>query len=267
MNRDNDERSTEGGAGSGCGLAALMMKASTRRRFIQGVGIGGAGLYVVGCMPMPQAAMAPAQLQAIVTQTTPTVKRELYQADPVGMVLADPTRCVGCRRCELACTEFNEGRAQPSMARVQVGRNYNYGPEGAMLGYMREEGRWGNHIIVQETCRQCPHPVPCASACPYGAIEVVGPANARVVNTERCQGCRTCQQACPWGMTSFDEELEKATKCHLCGGDPECVQACPVGALRYVPWQDLTRVIPQRHVVPAYIGIPVGVQEACAKCH
>ncbi|MBM3301605.1 MAG: 4Fe-4S ferredoxin, partial [Deltaproteobacteria bacterium] len=23
-----------------------------------------------------------------------------------GLVMADPTKCVGCRRCELACTEF-----------------------------------------------------------------------------------------------------------------------------------------------------------------
>ena len=25
-----------------------------------------------------------------------------------GLVIADPTRCVACRRCELACTEFND---------------------------------------------------------------------------------------------------------------------------------------------------------------
>ena len=27
-----------------------------------------------------------------------------------GLILADPTRCVGCLRCELACTEFNDGQ-------------------------------------------------------------------------------------------------------------------------------------------------------------
>ena len=35
-----------------------------------------------------------------------------------GLVIADSTRCVGCRRCELACTEFNDGKAAPTMARM-----------------------------------------------------------------------------------------------------------------------------------------------------
>jgi len=30
-----------------------------------------------------------------------------------GIVVADPLRCVGCGRCELACTEFNDGKAAP----------------------------------------------------------------------------------------------------------------------------------------------------------
>ena len=26
-------------------------------------------------------------------------------------LISDPSRCAGCQRCELACTEFNDGRA------------------------------------------------------------------------------------------------------------------------------------------------------------
>jgi Fe-S-cluster-containing dehydrogenase component len=183
------------------------------------------------------------------------------------MILADPTRCVGCRRCELACTEFNEGKAAPEMARIKVNRNYEFGPDGISAGMWNGEGRFGNQVIVQDTCKQCPHPVPCQTACPQGAIEVVAPVNARVVNQDKCVGCRICQQACPWEMTSFDEEIQKATKCHLCGGEPECVQACPAGALQYVPWVDLTKSEPARFVVPGYISSPSDVQETCAQCH
>ena len=261
MDRENGDRPAEGGNESECGIAAVMLRPINRRQFLTTAAVSGAGVYVLG----RAIDAVPGLAQA--ASTAAPVDRQLYQAEPVGMVIGDPTRCVGCRRCESACVEFNEGKAQPSIARVQIDRNYSYGEEGAMRGYSREEGRWGNHVIMQETCRQCPHPVPCQTACPYGAIEVVGPANARVVNVEKCQGCRTCQQACPWGMTFFDEEEKKATKCHLCAGNPECVQACPAGALRYVPWNDLTEAIPETHVVPAYIGVPVGVQESCAKCH
>jgi len=64
-----------------------------------------------------------------------------------GLVVADPTRCVGCRRCELACTEYNDGKSSPSMARIKVNRNLNYGPAGL---YIRQggQGNWGNGLII-----------------------------------------------------------------------------------------------------------------------
>src|SRR5512136_996826 len=57
-----------------------------------------------------------------------------------GILVTDTTRCVGCRRCELACTEYNDGRSQPSIARVKIARNYNFGPEGAREGFSRADG-------------------------------------------------------------------------------------------------------------------------------
>src|SRR5512142_2594279 len=83
-----------------------------------------------------------------------------------GMILADPTRCVGCRRCELACTGFNDGKSQPSVARVQVGRNYNFGPEGAREGFYRGDGEFGNGRPEEDTCKHWPQPEPWAAACP-----------------------------------------------------------------------------------------------------
>jgi Fe-S-cluster-containing dehydrogenase component len=221
-----------------------------RREFLVATGVIGGGLFLTA--------------QGVFGKTT---AQDVFPANALGMVIGDSTRCVGCRRCELACSEFNDGKSQPSIARIKVGRNYNFGPSGAQVGLWREEGRFGNHRLIQDSCRQCPHPVPCQMACPYGAIEVIAPVNARVINTDKCQGCRTCQKACPWGMTSFDEEVRKATKCHLCNGDPECVKACPAGALRYVPWDDRTKDIPARFIVPAYIETPADVKATCGQCH
>ena len=183
-----------------------------------------------------------------------------------GLVISDSTRCVGCRRCELACTEFNDGKAAPTMARIKVSRNLQFGPKG-LYTEPRAQGSWGNGLIIQDLCKQCPHPVPCQIACPNDAIEIAPNTNARVINQDKCKGCRICQRACPWGMTTFDEKLEKATKCHLCNGDPQCVKACPSGALQYVPWEDRTKDIAARFVVPAYVQTPANVADTCIQCH
>ena len=234
-------------------------KTVSRRQLLKVVGVGGFGAAV-------GLALTTGAVGKVVAQDTePTW--QVYAANATGMVVALSSRCVGCRRCELACTEFNDGKASPTTSRIKVDRNYNFGPEGGEWGFHRGEGRWGNHRIAQDTCRQCPHPVPCQLVCPVGAIEVVPPVNARVVNEDKCIGCQFCQQACPWEMTSFDKEKGKSTKCHLCEGDPKCVEICPVGALQYVPWEDKTRDIPTRHVVPAYMSSPEGVQKTCVQCH
>ena len=181
-----------------------------------------------------------------------------------GLVIADPTKCVGCRRCELACTEFNDGKASPTIARIKISRNLNFGPKGLHNG-QRSQGSWGNGLIIQDVCKQCPHPVPCANACPNDAIVVNPPTNARVVDPDKCTGCKMCQRACPWEMMSFDSDTNKATKCFLCDGKPKCVEACPAGALSYVAWQDLTDKVPPR-VAPTAVISPEKAQ-TCNDCH
>ena len=39
-----------------------------------------------------------------------------------GLIIADPNLCVACHRCELACTEFNDGKATPRLARIKITR-------------------------------------------------------------------------------------------------------------------------------------------------
>ncbi len=233
-------------------------KIISRRAFLTGAGMAGLGvasLYVASCVQTPAATEAPQ-----------TQKRQVYVPNATMMILGDPTRCVGCRRCEIACTTFNEGVTQPALARIKINRNYNFGPEGIQPGFMSIEGIYGNGRIVQDTCRQCPHPVPCLDACPAGAIEIAPGTNARVVNQSKCTGCKTCQRACPWAMTTFNPITNKASKCHLCGGDPECVKACPTGALSYVAWVDKTKEIPARYI-PSAVDLPADVKAACADCH
>lgn len=182
-----------------------------------------------------------------------------------GMLVSDSTRCVGCKLCELACTEYNDGRSQPSLARVKVSRNYNFGPRGQQAGFNRGMGEFGNLRLVQDVCLQCPHPVPCATACPFQAIVMDQKTGARVVDQKKCRGCKVCQRACPWEMMTFNQATAKASKCFLCNGNPECVSACPTGALRLVSWTDLTKAVPVRQPVLSVAGDYKSA--GCSNCH
>ena len=173
-----------------------------------------------------------------------------------GLVIGDPSKCVGCLRCELACSEFNDGKASPSISRIKVSRNINLGPSG---------GKSFKGLITQDICKQCPHPVPCANACPNDAIVMADSTNARVVDPRKCIGCKMCLGACPWEMMSFDPDTGKATKCFLCDGNPQCVAACPAEALTYVSWRDLSRTTPPRVSITAVVSPAKAL--SCNDCH
>lgn len=242
------------------GVAEYIHGIVTRREFLQvsgALGVGVATFSLIGCGSSSSSDSA-----------TP---RQVFVANAQGMVVAEPTLCVGCRRCEAACVGYNKGKVQPAIANVKVNRNYLFGVKGVQQGFVRGDGIYGDFRVVQDTCRQCPHPVPCQLACPNAAIEVVPPVNARVVNMDKCRGCGICTQACPWAMTSLDGPVDgkssKAAKCNLCNGNPECVQACPAGALKYMPWTDRTKDVPARQIVPASIQLAADVKNTCTGCH
>jgi Fe-S-cluster-containing dehydrogenase component len=181
-----------------------------------------------------------------------------------GLVVADPVVCVGCGRCELACTEFNDGKASPSLSRIKVDRNLNFGPRGA-TAWREGHGNLGDGLIVQDLCKQCPHPVPCATICPENAIVVSPARKARSIDPDKCTGCKICLRACPWEMISYDPDSRKATKCNLCRGKPKCVEACPAGSLRYVSWRDVTGKSPPRNLNTA--ALPLQRMLSCGECH
>ncbi|HYG66484.1 MAG TPA: 4Fe-4S dicluster domain-containing protein [Anaeromyxobacteraceae bacterium] len=236
-------------------------KTITRRDFNKAMGVAGLGAiaFQFGCS----------------SDTANVTPRQVYVADAKGMVVADPTLCGGCRRCEMACTGFNLGQAQPTYSNIKVNRNLLYGAKDVGAG-LRVDGIYGNFRVVQDTCRQCPHPVPCQTACPNDAIHVEETTGARVVNEEECKGCGICAAACPWEMISLNGELlngtTKARKCTLCADSlaagqerPNCVEACINGALQYVPWTDRTGEVPKRQAGSGVIAAEI--EDSCAQCH
>ena len=49
---------------------------------------------------------------------------------PSGVIVHDPNRCVGCKRCEFGCTARNLGKVSAELSRIKVSRNLNYGVDG-----------------------------------------------------------------------------------------------------------------------------------------
>ena len=95
-------------------------------------------------------------------------------------VIADPSKCIGCRTCEIAC----------AMAHQPVGAEealtpHNFAPRLTVIRNAK--------VTTPVLCRQCDD-APCVRACPSGAI--VYSADSVQVIQSRCVGCKTCVVAC-----------------------------------------------------------------------
>jgi carbon-monoxide dehydrogenase iron sulfur subunit len=127
------------------------------------------------------------------------------------MLIADPSLCTGCHRCEMWCSLTKYGEINPSRGNIYVIR--------------REPS-----VDVPLVCIQCGL---CIDSCPKGALKRNDMTDAITVDTDLCGGCGTCVAVCPYGVLRIDRETNLAAKCDLCGGSPVCVAHCPQGAIRY----------------------------------
>lgn len=140
-------------------------------------------------------------------------------------ILVNPSKCVACRFCELACAVNRD-----SLSKTMVGAAAE---EIRPQARVRVDAQRGNEELLPVQCRHC-EGAPCLEACPAGAL-YRNEDGVVLLAEDKCVGCWMCVAVCPFGAVQPSRAAQVAFKCDRCTGCayPYCVNACPTGALLY----------------------------------
>ena len=135
--------------------------------------------------------------------------------------IIDNRKCIGCHACTTACKSEHD---------VAVGVNRTYVKQ-------VEKGEFPNtrRIFSVMRCNHCTD-APCVEICPVEALYTRDDGIVDFDNN-RCIGCKSCMQACPYDALYIDPENNTAAKCNYCahrvdvGREPACVTVCPEHAI------------------------------------
>jgi formate dehydrogenase iron-sulfur subunit len=180
----------------------------------------------------------------------------------------DPTVCIGCKACEVACKEWND---VPDDGYVWTGHSYdNTGHLGASTWrhvlFLEQDLPKGNQItgptssgngedgedpfrwvFLSDVCKHCEE-AGCLESCPTGSI-VRTEVGSVLVQDDICNGCGYCVVNCPFGV--IDRRPEPlpnhggAFKCTFCydrqksGLTPACAKVCPTESIVFGRLDDL----------------------------
>ncbi len=135
--------------------------------------------------------------------------------------LIDHRKCIGCHACTVACKSENEVPLGTFRTWVKYIEKGEYPDTRRFFSVMR--------------CNQC-EDAPCITICPVTAL--FRRDNGIVdFNGDRCIGCKSCMQACPYDALYINPNTNTAEKCNYCAHrveaqlEPACVIVCPVQAI------------------------------------
>jgi Fe-S-cluster-containing dehydrogenase component/formate-dependent nitrite reductase membrane component NrfD len=150
--------------------------------------------------------------------------------------LIDQHRCIGCHACTVACKEEHN---------IPVGVNRTW------VKYV-EKGIYPDtrrHFAVLR-CNHCDD-APCIEICPTVAL-FRRPDGIVDFDNERCIGCKSCMQACPYDALYIDPDRNTAAKCNFdasrveMGYKPACEVVCPTQAILSGDLDDANSTISKR---------------------
>jgi len=181
---------------------------------------------------------------------------------PDGMgVLADLTRCIGCRTCEAACNR-EQGLPEPEKPfdDMSVFDEKHHGgqkrrtDENAFTVVNRYDQVQGGPVYRKIQCNHCNEPA-CLTSCFVNAYTKTK-EGAVIYNSKVCVGCRNCMVACPFRIpayaysSAFNPVIRKCIFCYdtrlKYGKPPACVDACPQGVLTFGHRDKLLKIARER---------------------
>lgn len=133
----------------------------------------------------------------------------------------DHRKCIGCHACTVACKSENEVPLGTFRTWVKYIEKGEFPDTRRFFSVMR--------------CNHCDD-APCITICPVTALfrREDGIVD---FNGDRCIGCKSCMQACPYDALYINPNTNTAEKCNYCAHrvearlEPACVVVCPVQAI------------------------------------
>lgn len=159
-----------------------------------------------------------------------------------GVILPDPTLCIGCLTCEVACSEVHKEAGLSDVPRIRI-----YYRDDTVVNPKIVESFGNRGKFFQHVCVQCPD-APCVAVCPVEALKPEAKSGARVIDPAICIACGKCEQVCIFptpdeaktvGSDRFNQHsrithdakrnvFAKCDMCHFRAQGPACVERCPV---------------------------------------
>jgi formate dehydrogenase iron-sulfur subunit len=167
--------------------------------------------------------------------------------------LIDVTSCIGCKACQVACSEWNDLRAEVGSCVGVYDNPTDLSAEAwtVMRFTETEENGKLEWLIRKDGCMHCADPG-CLKSCPSPGAIIQYKNGIVDFNEENCIGCGYCVTGCPFNVPRISKNDGKAYKCSLCsdrvavGQEPACVKTCPTGAIQFGTKERMKEVAAER---------------------